>query len=525
MKTIDTGQMVSSVGYRADGHRIVTGGDQSREWDADTGKPVGAPITSPDVGGYLAAFNPAGDLIATLGKDGSIRLWKTDSHEPVGKPIALQQRIESFKFNRAGDRLAILTADAQIQVLNTNTREKVGPSMAARQDIRDFAFSPTNPSLLVEAGTSPDDSDGYIQFWNISTGLPDGHPITTRPVFDIAFSPDGGQLVTGSSGADGPTTELDPKYNSPVQRWDAGKRTPIGDPMRGHIGMVRSVAYSPEGHFIASVAVDRTLRIWDPGTGELVGEPLRGHGHEVTSVAFSPVGARLATGSIDGTVRIWRIPAPRSSLAQPIVEKRTHGTRKDALAVEPASITAGIDSRHFILGTQDGDVWIYDPETGNTDGPRMSGDRSGVSGLALSPDGRRIAAGSWHGAVRLWDARNRTPIAGANTLHEDRVLSLRFSRDSHRLLSRSENIMQVWDADSGLPIGHPIKDCQSKYENSVAISPDGHLVAAGCDDKSVRLWNAATGEPIGKPLQGHEYGPTDVSFTPDGTQIVSVSVD
>jgi len=527
VKIIDTGQPIVDVSYRADGHRIVTGSDQAREWDTDTGKLVGAPITPPDIGGYLASFNPSSDVIATVGKDGNLRLWKTDTHEPVGKPITLQYPIIEFKFNGRGDRVATLTADGQIQVLDTNTRDKVGPPMRPTRGIKDFAFSPTNPALLVEAGETVDQKDGYIQFWNLNTGQPDGDPIRTRPVFDVAFSPDGRQLVTGSAGMDIPTTDVNSKYNSPMQRWDIGTRTPIGDPIRGHIGVVRSTAYSPTGGYIASVAVDRTLRIWDARTGDLIGEPLRGHGHEVTGVAFSPSGAQLATSSIDGTVRIWRVPAPKPSLGRPIVEEQTPGPPKNAPTMAFTSIAAGADSHHLVLGTRQGDVWIYDPQTANADGPPIPGDPSGVSNLALSPDARRIAVGSWNGTIRFWAAQNRTPIGDPTAPHEGRVIALRFSRDSHRLLSRSENIMQVWDSDSGLPIGHPIKDCKSPNdEHSSALSPDGHLVAAGCDnDKTVRLWNADTGDPIGKPMQGHQYAPSDVSFTPDGTRIVSVSVD
>src|SRR5262249_16298397 len=196
------------------------------------------------------------------------------------------------------------------------------------------------------------------------------------------------------------------------------------------------------------------------------------------------------------------------------------------LVSPPTSIAAGLDSHHVVFGTRRGDVSIYDPETGKADGPPISGDPSGVSNLAFSPDERRIAVGSWNGTVKLWGAQNRMPIGEAASPHEGRVFALTFSQDSHRLLSRSQNIMQVWDSDTGLPIGRPMKDCRSRDERSFAFSPNGHLVAAGCeDDKTVRLWNADTGDPIGKPMQGHKYGPTDVSFTPDGTQIVSVSVE
>ncbi|KAG2354776.1 WD40-repeat-containing domain protein, partial [Suillus spraguei] len=60
---------------------------------------------------------------------------------------------------------------------------------------------------------------------------------------------------------------------------------------------------------------------------------------------------------------------------------------------------------------------------------------------------------------------------------------------------------------------------------SVSFSPDGTRIVTGSLDKTVRLWDAATGEPVGEPLQGHTAWVSSVSFSPDGTRIVSGSYD
>lgn len=73
----------------------------------------------------------------------------------------------------------------------------------------------------------------------------------------------------------------------------------------GHANKVNSVAFSPDGRFIASGSADRTMCFWDVQTGAQVGEPLRGHTDSVTSVAFSPDGRSIASGSWDTTVRVW----------------------------------------------------------------------------------------------------------------------------------------------------------------------------------------------------------------------------
>ncbi|KAG2069071.1 hypothetical protein BDR04DRAFT_1157151, partial [Suillus decipiens] len=60
---------------------------------------------------------------------------------------------------------------------------------------------------------------------------------------------------------------------------------------------------------------------------------------------------------------------------------------------------------------------------------------------------------------------------------------------------------------------------------SVSFSPDGTRIVTGSQDQTVRLWDAATGQPVGEPLRGHTEEVSSVSFSPDGTRIVSGSWD
>ena len=64
------------------------------------------------------------------------------------------------------------------------------------------------------------------------------------------------------------------------------------------------MAFSPDGHRLASASRDRTVRLWDAETGQLIDPPLTGHADTMESVAFSPDGHRIVSGSDDNTVRL-----------------------------------------------------------------------------------------------------------------------------------------------------------------------------------------------------------------------------
>ena len=75
--------------------------------------------------------------------------------------------------------------------------------------------------------------------------------------------------------------------------------------LQGHTKEIESVAFSPNGRYVASGSWDYTVKIWDTESGACV-RTLEGHSGSVYSVAFSPNGRSVVSGSRDRTVRIWR---------------------------------------------------------------------------------------------------------------------------------------------------------------------------------------------------------------------------
>ncbi|KAG2066989.1 WD40 repeat-like protein, partial [Suillus decipiens] len=84
--------------------------------------------------------------------------------------------------------------------------------------------------------------------------------------------------------------------------------------------------------------------------------------------------------------------------------------------------------------------------------------------------------------------------------------------------------VRLWDTVTGQPLGESLRGHTGEVW-SVSFSPDGTRIVSGSLDKTVRLWDAATGQPLGEPLQGHTGGVLSVSFSPDGTRIASGSED
>ncbi len=153
---------------------------------------------------------------------------------------------------------------------------------------------------------------------------------------------------------------------------------------------------------------------------------------------------------------------------------------------------------------------------------RLEGHGATVTSVAFSPDGTRLATGSWDRTARLWDFATGREIARLEG-HGDRVRSVALSPDGTRLATGSrDGTARLWDLAMGREIARLLG--HGSWIWSVAFSPDGTQLATGSGDKTARLWDVAIGREVAR-LERHGDGVRSVAFSRDGARLATASSD
>jgi WD40 repeat protein len=284
--------------------------------------------------------------------------------------------------------------------------------------------------------------------------------IQVKDARTIAYSPDGALIAIGN----GSDIALYSAALEPVRT------------LKGHTDAVRAVAWSPDGTQIASASLDTTVRVWNVADGA-VRVTLTGHTDWVFGVTWSPDGTHIASGGTDATVRVW-----------------------DAASGEEVAV--------------------------------LEGHEDSVTAVAWSPDGALIASGSADQSVRLWDAASYEELAALEE-HGDGVTALAWSPDGMLLASAGWDFaVRIWDLSGGAGAADQRAELKAVVAEkagpqaftSVAWSPDGTLIAAGCRDRAIHVWAAASEDEV-VVLEGHTDDVFAVAWSPDGTTLLSAALD
>ncbi|KEP46357.1 putative WD40-repeat protein (notchless protein), related protein, partial [Rhizoctonia solani 123E] len=293
-------QTVSSIAVTRDGIRIVSasGDNTVKIWDAQTGAPVGDPLTEHSSTVYTVAVSPDGTHIVSGGYDKRIKLWDMATHANI-KTYEHSSYMQSTKFSPNGAQIAFSTLDYNVYLWDVTEWKMIKQGLQGHSDvIYSVAFSPDGTCLASASG------DKTVLLWDIGSHSRIGGPYTghTNSVISVSFSSCGTRLVSGSC-------------DRTVQLWDRQTGNTIHT-LIGHGHEVWSVSFSPDGYCIASGSRDNTIRLWNAKTGQLIGQPFTDHSGIVCSIAFSPDGNYLISGSSDHTIKVRNIAASYPTVEQ-----------------------------------------------------------------------------------------------------------------------------------------------------------------------------------------------------------------
>ncbi|NBD16319.1 MAG: hypothetical protein GVY04_09285 [Cyanobacteria bacterium] len=281
-------------------------------------------------------------------------------------------------------------------------------------------------------------------------------------------------------------------------------RSPALNLLSGHTQTVQAVDVSPDGNLIASASWDGTVKLWQ-SNGQLI-KTLDAHHREVMDIHFQPEGTLFASASLDGTIRLWQ----RDGTLVKVIS-----TQQQALNC----VRFMPNGQQFITAGEDGTLAIWNGD-GTLDKRFLAHDQ-GISQISISPDGNWIASASQHSSVvKIWQ-QDGTLVQRLTA--EDGVSDLAFSANGERIAVASlSGQIQIWHQDGTLQAELPPSP---NVATAVAFTPDGKLISAD-QEGNIEYW-AWQDHPHSPTitLTAHQGAVRDVSFFPNSNVMVSASDD
>ncbi len=526
------GARVVSLAYSPDGRYLVAGGaDALRLWDVQTGLEVERKLKEPWV--QAVSFTPQGHVVATAGMFKTIRLVE----------IADGKEIHKFEGNKAGIKALGISKDLQVIasgsmdgtlfIWSYQGKNKMHELKAHADEITALAFHPTSETDLVATASN----DRTVQLRKISTGeLVHKLDADCAPQA-LVFAPDGKLFSAGD--------------DNHIRVWDSATGKLL-DTLKGHAGTVVSLLWHEGSKSLVSGSLDQTIRVWDLGTKQA--RVIQRSPGDNDVLALSPDGKQLASAGVNQTIRLFdfasgkeTIPAsgPKAGLlglASSIDGKRLASASSNGMLQlwnaetseltrewdghhrGEAAVAFAPDQKHLASASDTVRIWDLDMGQEKMQLPVKAGDFA--FSVAFQPAGKLLAVGYRSGLVEIWDWAQKQVVQKFN--YPGPVHALAFAVDGSKLVVGGASKIIVWDVAANQEIKRfDTKDGPLASRPSVAslaFSPLGLTVAAGCYDGVVRVYDLQAGKEV-FACEGHQSVPYGVAFSTDGRTLLSGSFD
>ena len=457
------------------------------------------------------AFSPDGAMLASGGKDNTVRLWNNASDS---EPIVLQKHTgwtNVLAFSPDGKILASGSTDKTVQLWDTTTGAPIATLTGHLNGINALGFSPDGTTLA--SGST----DGTIRFWNIET-----RDALATPIIGHTEWIKGVTLLNDSA------TLASVAFNGAITFWDVKTSQKTTHQIAGHRDWLATLAFSPDGTQLASIGADSTMvvgfgrvtkpdsliRLTDVSTGHEVATLKDKPG--VSNLVFSPDGKTVAFGN-HGEIRLWNTETGTVLNTSPSDPKNNLPER---LEPEISALAFSPDGKKLVSGTMDGNIQMWNTETGI----------ALVSFTEQDPDDVK------YGVKAAIDADPNTTIVktvspDATVAYREPITVLTFSPNGKVLAAGSRKQIRLWDMGTGnwekgiTSIGGSKKD-QEVFQGSevLVFSPDNTLLINGDGNGRLQLWDITTGDKL-TTLNGHTKQVETLKFSPDGKTLVSTGQD
>ena len=249
-------------------------------------------------------FLPSGSLLAAGIDRNTLKVWDFEKQDKPVAEFSAPGLASPVVFAPIGDRIATVRCESNkeriertLYVWNLQSREKLEVDTGHKGYIHSIAFSLDGRRLA----TACWDEDGIAQLWDTETGREIAKVEDHREIRGITFSPCGAFIAGG--------------WADEIRLWRAENFDPLHTiPQPEGSQRPYALTFSPCSKYLASGTwwqrekgmEKMAIRLWDVATGENI-HTFWGHTTDVQSLAFSPDGMFLASGGFDGTILLWDV--------------------------------------------------------------------------------------------------------------------------------------------------------------------------------------------------------------------------